>query len=153
MKNFLHETIVKAEGSKRLSQLLILISFLLSFIFIRTITHLQKAGIFPDQNGVFHIHHMVPGILLLLVSGYFGIAYWHNRKLHLYMSVFFGIGAALTLDEFALWLFLKDVYWEKQGRNSIDAILIMFAFLVISFLISEIHDHKHIKKIYKLLKK
>jgi hypothetical protein len=38
-------------------------------------------------------------------------------------AVGFGIGAGLTLDEFALWLNLKDVYWSKQGRSSIDAVI------------------------------
>ncbi len=39
------------------------------------------------------------------------------------LAVFFGGGAALTLDEFALWLYLRDVYWCEEGRSSIDAIL------------------------------
>ena len=34
----------------------------------------------------------------------------------------YGIASALTLDEFALWLDLKDDYWDKQGRKSIDAV-------------------------------
>ena len=43
------------------------------------------------------------------------------------VAVFFGIGTGLTLDEFALWLNLKDVYWEKEGRKSIDAVVIAAA--------------------------
>ena len=43
------------------------------------------------------------------------------------IAVLFGIGTGLTLDEFALWLNLKDVYWEKQGRASIDAVVIASA--------------------------
>jgi len=39
-------------------------------------------------------------------------------------SALFGVGAALTLDEFALWLHLKDVYWEQAGRRSIDAVIL-----------------------------
>ena len=47
------------------------------------------------------------------------------------MSILYGMGAALTLDEFALWLNLKDVYWAKEGRSSIDAILLFGALLAI----------------------
>ena len=39
-------------------------------------------------------------------------------------AIIFGIGAALTLDEFALWLHLDDVYWSEQGRQSIDAVIV-----------------------------
>ena len=54
------------------------------------------------------------GIILVLISGYIGIAFWPVHRLRALMAVLFGIGAALTIDEFALWLYLKDVYWEKQ---------------------------------------
>jgi hypothetical protein len=45
------------------------------------------------------------------------------------MSILYGVGAALTLDEFALWLNLKDVYWSPQGRSSIDAVILFGALL------------------------
>ena len=47
------------------------------------------------------------------------------------MSFLYGAGAALTLDEFALWLNLEDVYWARQGRASIDAIILFGALLLI----------------------
>lgn len=47
------------------------------------------------------------------------------------MSFLYGVGAALTLDEFALWLNLEDVYWQRQGRASIDAVLLFGALLAI----------------------
>lgn len=47
------------------------------------------------------------------------------------MSFLYGVGAALTLDEFALWLNLEDVYWHRQGRASIDAVLLFGALLAI----------------------
>ena len=62
------------------------------------------------------------------------------------MSLLFGIGAALTIDEFALWLFLKDVYWTGQGRASIDAILIVIMLLAVSFTLSKIYNHLHANK-------
>jgi len=92
---------------------------------------------------------MVPGIILLLISGYIGISFWSHNRLRLLVAVLFGIGAALTLDEFALWLFLKDVYWAKQGRDSVDAVIIGILLLTLSFLLSEVHDHAWIKNIRK----
>ena len=71
-----------------------------------------------------HIHHLVWGILLLLIFGWLGIAVAPDSPWREICAVMFGIGTGLTLDEFALWLNLKDVYWEKQGRRSIDAVII-----------------------------
>lgn len=65
------------------------------------------------------------------------------------MAVLFGIGAALTIDEFALWLYLRDVYWAKQGRDSVDAIIFALLIIGIILLISEVHDHKWIKHFFK----
>jgi len=142
--------IKRLEDSKRLSQFLILVSFLITFGIVRIITHLQKLDILPNQhNDIFHIHHLVPGIILLLVSGYIGISFWSVHKLRVLMAVLFGIGAALTIDEFALWLYLRDVYWERQGRDSVDAIIFVLLIISIVLLISEVHDHKWIKKLLK----
>jgi hypothetical protein len=135
-------------------QLLILVSFLVSFAFIRVVTHLQKAGIIPNQTGEFHIHHMVPGIILLIVCGYIGISYWQNEKIRSLVAILFGVGAALTMDEFALWLFLKDVYWAKQGRDSIDAIIIVACVLVIAYVVAELREHNFLqKRIFSSIKK
>jgi hypothetical protein len=75
-----------------------------------------------------HIHHMVWGIALLIAVGYIWLAQigtgtaesnvWAART----SCMLYGVGAALTLDEFALWLNLSDVYWEKQGRESYEAL-------------------------------
>jgi chromate transport protein ChrA len=136
--------------SKRLPQLLILISFLITFGIVRAITHLQKLQILPNQySHILHIHHLVPGIILLLVSGYLGISFWSGQKFKALMGVFFGVGAALTIDEFALWLYLRDVYWAKQGRDSVDAIVFVLLIISIVLLISEAHDHEWIKKLLR----
>ena len=109
-------------------QLFMLVSFLVTFGTVRFITHSIRAGrykrVFRNVSaGGTHFHHLVPGILLLLVSGYLGIglAPDYHREPH---AILFGIGAALTLDEFALWLHLKDVYWAREGRQSVDAVII-----------------------------
>ncbi len=109
-------------------QLFMLVSFMVTFGTVRFITHAIRAGrykrVFRNVSaGGTHFHHLVPGILLLLVSGYLGIglAPDYHREPH---AILFGIGAALTLDEFALWLHLKDVYWAREGRQSVDAVII-----------------------------
>ena len=127
----------KSERRERL--FLASIGFLLTFGVVRAITHLIKAGVGPFHNvvssGGLHIHHLVWGILLLLVVGYVWLIQegtgqstfpsWFSRA----TAIVYGIGAALTLDEFALWLNLQDVYWAGKGRESVDAVIIFASFL------------------------
>ncbi len=104
----------------------VLVAFLATFLVVRTITHAIRAGRGPFGNvsvGGTHLHHLVPGILLVLVTGYLATAL-ELRVARTVNSALFGVGAALTLDEFALWLHLKDVYWEQAGRRSIDAVIL-----------------------------
>ncbi|MEX0784367.1 MAG: hypothetical protein WD557_17130 [Dehalococcoidia bacterium] len=98
--------------------LLILLSFLVTFGATRAITHsIRRGGPLPFvrnlSHGDSHLHHLVPGIILLLVVGYVLAATDPGQRAP--FAVLYGIGAALTLDEFALWLQLKDVYWEREG--------------------------------------
>ena len=113
------------------AQFLFFVAFLLTFGFIRTSTHMIRAQVswWPGNVSVggTHIHHLVWGILLLLIFGWIGIAVDPDSPWREISAVMFGIGTGLTLDEFALWLNLKDVYWEKQGRRSIDAVIIAAA--------------------------
>jgi len=111
---------------------LVLVAFALSFGFIRTSAHMIRAQVswWPgnvETKGGTHVHHMVWGILLLLSMGYIGITIENDSPWAELVSIAFGIGMGLTLDEFALWLNLKDVYWEKQGRRSIDAVIVAAA--------------------------
>jgi hypothetical protein len=111
-------------------------SFFTTFVIVRAITHSIRAGIGPFRNvtpGGRHIHHMTFGILGLLGVGYLwlleiGTATDRRRSSRL-TSGTYGAGAALTLDEFALWLNLQDVYWAKQGRESIDAVILFGSLL------------------------
>jgi hypothetical protein len=110
------------------------LGFLLTFAIVRGITHLIRAGVGPFHNvssGGLHVHHLVWGILLLLVVGYIWLieAGTTSSLLSSLTAVAFGVGAALTLDEFALWLNLQDVYWTGPGRVSIDAVLIFASLL------------------------
>jgi lysyl-tRNA synthetase class 2 len=115
----------------REAQFLFFLAFLASFGFIRTSTHMIRAQVswWPGNVSVggTHIHHLVWGILLLLIFGWIGIAVDPDSPWREISAVMFGVGAGLTLDEFALWLNLKDVYWEKQGRRSIDAVIVAAA--------------------------
>jgi hypothetical protein len=115
-------------------------SFFTTFAAVRGITHAIRAERGPFKNitpGGRHIHHMTFGITGLLAVGYLWLLEvgtneqrWASRA----TSIVYGSGAALTLDEFALWLNLEDDYWTKQGRESIDAVVLFGALLVLSVL-------------------
>jgi hypothetical protein len=120
----------KSERRERL--FLASLAFLLTFAVVRVITHLIRAGVGPFHNvssGGLHIHHLVWGILLLLVVGYIWLieAGTGSNLLSSLTAIGYGVGAALALDEFALWLNLQDVYWTGTGRESIDAVVIFAA--------------------------
>jgi len=74
--------------------------------------------------GGVHIHHQVWGILLVLVVGLLEFRFSPQPPWHEVLAALFGAGAALALDEFALWLHLQDVYWTEEGRKSIDAVMV-----------------------------
>jgi hypothetical protein len=114
------------------------VSFFLTFAGVRAVVYAILHRIPPFhfiEVGGRHIHHLVFGIILLLLVGYGWLADIGtgsgNSSIFLsrLMSILYGVGAALTLDEFALWLNLKDVYWSPEGRTSIDAIILFGAFL------------------------
>ena len=108
-------------------------SFFVTFALTRAVTHLLRRSAWTFDGvriGEIHVHHLVWGILLLLAVGYGWLLQVGTGKdatsiaASRLMAMLFGVGAALTLDEFALWLHLEDVYWERQGRASIDAVFI-----------------------------
>ena len=113
-------------------------SFFVTFASVRAITHAIRAERGPFRNitpGGRHIHHMTFGITGLLAVGYLwmlevGIA--EPRLSSRVTAAVYGSGAALTLDEFALWLNLEDDYWTKQGRESIDAVVLFGSLLALS---------------------
>ncbi|MEO7197112.1 MAG: hypothetical protein ABIZ50_01425 [Solirubrobacterales bacterium] len=112
----------------KLPAFIFLCSFLVSFAFIRTSAHLIRAQVswWPGNVEVHgtHIHHMFWGILTLMISGWIAITVDPGTPGREILAVFFGVGTGLTLDEFALWLDLRDVYWSKEGRKSIDAVIV-----------------------------
>jgi hypothetical protein len=107
----------------------LLLAFLLTFAIVRTYTRLgRRYGWGSGSVRGVHLHHVVPGIVTSLGAGTAIIVFQPGGDRLLLLTALFGIGAALTLDEFALLLHLEDVYWTREGRASIEAILMGFAF-------------------------
>ena len=84
----------------------------------------KRRGLGDIYIGGVHVHHAVWGILLILVSALLEFGYRPDSPWQEVLGALFGVGAALTLDEFALWFHLQDVYWAKEGRKSIDAVVV-----------------------------
>lgn len=118
-----------------------LIAFILTFFITRSITRYIRATAnrtgprkwWQPHNisgkGGTHIHHAVFGVILVLVSGVAMVTMAGSGTVHQFTAaaIFFGIGAALVLDEFALILHLQDVYWSEDGRTSVDAVFVAVA--------------------------
>src|SRR5208283_4594911 len=117
------------------------VSFLFTFVGVRLLVRLIVNDKGPFQWVMVrghHVHHLVWGILILLLVGYgwlLDLGRSHSPLSIFFsrlMSVSYGVGAALTLDEFALWLNLEpDAYWSSQGRLSIDAVILFGSLLAV----------------------
>jgi hypothetical protein len=116
------------------------LGFFTAVLVVRGITIAIHNDIGPFHNITMHgrhIHHLVWGILLLLLVGYtwlleIGTGAANSRRwTGRLTSMLFGVAAALTLDEFALWLNLSDVYWERQGRESYEAMALFGGLLAV----------------------
>jgi len=105
------------------------VGFFAGFGGARLVTHAIRRGVGPFGNlsvGGRHLHHLVFGIGGLLGTGYLWLLLVGTdpataRRTSRATAAAYGVASALTLDEFALWLNLQDVYWAKQGRESVDA--------------------------------
>jgi lysyl-tRNA synthetase class 2 len=105
---------------------LVLLGFVGSFAFIRMSTRLMRSPKVPwwpgsIETGGVHVHHLVFGIVLMMAAGTISFGGFATDVIYGICALFFGIGAGLTIDEFALWVHLDDVYWAEEGRSSIDA--------------------------------
>ncbi|MDX6702856.1 MAG: hypothetical protein QOF26_3082 [Baekduia sp.] len=110
---------------------LVLAAFAVSFLAIRTSARLNRhVSWWPGsvRSGDVHIHHLVWGICLMMLSGFLAFASGPATPWTPIIAVLFGVGAGFTMDEFALWVHLKDVYWQEEGRRSIDATVVAAAF-------------------------
>lgn len=119
--------------ANKMPLLLCIIAFIVTFLLTRMIVRMIRSGRGPftdNSVGGVHVHHVVPGIILMIVGGLLAIGGvgvgWDNTA-----AVIFGIGLALVLDEFALILHLQDVYWEQEGRLSVDAVFVLAGFMLL----------------------
>ena len=107
--------------------LILLGCMLLSFGFIRFSTRMIRAEVkwWPGNvtPGGLHIHHLVFGIVLMMLAGFLNFVIQPYSPWFEILAGVFGVGMGLTLDEFALWLYLDDVYWSEEGRSSVDAVV------------------------------
>lgn len=121
----------------RLPLFLLFLAFVVTFVITRTITRLIRAGKGPFRDNVsggLHIHHAVPGIILT-IGGAFGSVAADGRSPAAEISaILIGIGASLVLDEFALILHLKDVYWSREGQLSVQVVALTVAALGMAML-------------------
>ena len=129
------DVVLKLEGESFLggeaerAGLILLAAMLLSFLFIRTSARLMRSPKVPwwpgsvTTEGGLHVHHLVFGIVLMLICG-FVLALQPDSPWFEMVAAGFGVGAGLTLDEYALWLHLEDVYWAEEGRRSVDAVVV-----------------------------
>jgi hypothetical protein len=105
------------------------VAFVAGFGCIRLSVRLIRARVrwWPGniRAGAVHVHHMVFGVVFMGVGGVAELAAplyslaWRGGS-----AAVFGLGTALVLDEFALILHLRDVYWTNEGRLSIDAVFV-----------------------------
>ncbi len=116
---------------------LVLVGLLGSFAFIRMSTRIIRSeavswwpGNIESEGGV-HVHHLVFGIVTMMVAGTLGFVADGRQPWTEICALFFGIGIGLTIDEFALWVHLEDVYWEREGRSSIDATVIAASLMIL----------------------
>ena len=119
---------------------LVLVGFILSFGFIRMSTRLMRSpkvswwpGSVVSDSGV-HLHHLVFGIVTMMIAGALGFMALGESPYAELCAFAFGVGAGLTIDEFALWVYLDDVYWAEEGRSSIDATVIAAAGMMLILL-------------------
>ncbi|MET8426035.1 hypothetical protein [Nocardia sp. NPDC004860] len=124
------EDVVVAHG--RLPLACLLLGFIVGFLLIRISVRLIRKQVrwWPGnvRAGDVHIHHMVFGVILVLGAGVgFVTLYQSSVGVTSALAAVFGLGAALVLDEFALIYYLRDVYWEEQGRTSVDAVFVALA--------------------------
>jgi hypothetical protein len=107
------------------------VAFLISFLAIRTSARLTRSvSWWPGgvKSGDVHIHHLVWGICLMMFAGFLAFAMPLEAPWWNIFAIAFGVGVGFTLDEFALWVRLKDVYWSEEGRASLDAVVVATAF-------------------------
>ena len=131
--------------------LLLLAASLLTFALTRLYTRRARTrGWRSGRVGDVHFHHMVVGIVLTLLSGMLDLSLQPGGIGRELLAVAFGVGAAFMLDEFALSLHLRDVYWTEEGRHSVQVSIMWVLFgllLLVGISPFGIHDQTEIPRI------
>ena len=110
------------------SLFLLLLGMIAAFVGIRASTRMIRAQSrwWPGNvlvRGV-HLHHELFGVITLIATGVLAFAVPPTSPWRDLLAFAFGVGAGLVLDEFAVLLHLRDVYWHQEGRTSIDAVIL-----------------------------
>jgi hypothetical protein len=129
MASWWHRDIIAAG---KLPLMLCFLAFVITFVTTRMITRMIRDGRGPFRNvtaGGTHIHHSVPGIILLIIGAFISVGGPASLAWHSFAAVLIGIGTSLVLDEFALILHLQDVYWSGEGQLSVEAVSLVAACL------------------------
>lgn len=114
--------------------LLMLIGFLVAFVLTRAYTRIARVrGWGSTHVGDVHMHHVVVGIVLMTAAGAIEFGFAPSEVFSEWLAIAFGVGAALTLDEFAMVFHLEDVYWSDEGRASVEAAVIAIVILLLGF--------------------
>ncbi len=104
----------------------VFVSFILTFAFARIVVFLIMSRIIPDFYLYIkgsHIHHLNYGIFLLAIVGGFLLFRCPDGKTLKLMAVIYGIGMALTFDEFGMWLHLGGPYWQRASWDAVIVVL------------------------------
>jgi hypothetical protein len=123
----IYNQVVADDGRTR--AFICLAALLISFLLIRTSARMTRRftwwpGGVKTESGI-HLHHFVWGIFLMIASGFVGLSLHLEEPWGGIVAAIFGVGAGLTLDEFALWTRMEDVYWSEEGRSSLEAVAIV----------------------------
>jgi hypothetical protein len=110
----------------RLALLVCFAAFVVTFLVTRIVTRMIRADRGPFKNNVssggLHVHHAVPGIILLVAGAFTAVAADTDSAWSVVAGLLVGVGTSLVLDEFALILHLQDVYWAEEGRISVEMV-------------------------------
>jgi hypothetical protein len=140
----------------KLPLFLLFLAFVVTFAVTRLITRMIRSGHGPFRNmsaGGTHIHHSVPGIILLIVGAFTSVAGPPATGWRSFAAVLIGIGTSLVLDEFAMILHLQDVYWSGEGQLSVEAVSLTAACLglfLVGFSPFSVKDADTIEETFRL---
>ena len=131
LRRRLHDVYDAQRDRTRQSLLVAWLAFAVTFGALRALTYAVHHGVGPFGDvsvGGTHVHHYVWGIGLLMAVG-LGSLIVDSPRYNPWIGLAYGVGCALVIDEFALLIDLRDVYWSNEGRSSIDAALLVIAAL------------------------